>query len=235
VNLGLDERKRSSLVLGVALVALVLEVRGFAGLPHDDAFIAYRYAENLALGRGMVFNPGERVLGFTSPLHVLLAAVVHPVVGHEALPRVMAGLGCVAWTAQAVVVYRLLTGALGRGAAGLVATLLLVGGAGSARWVALETNLAVALSLGALALAFEARWRTAALVVGLACLARPDAGIMAALLAGYGALRLQARVAVPAGVFVAVVLSWVVFATAYFGSAVPEPLRVKFQRTGFGG
>lgn len=231
--LALDPRKRTALIVGVALLSFALETSGFAELPHDDAFIAYRYAENLALGRGMVFNPGERVLGFTSPLHVLLAALLHALVGHEALPRVMSVLGCAAWTAQALVVYRVLAGALGRVAAGLVALLLAVGGAGSAHWVALETNLAVALSLGALALALEERWRTAALVVGLACLARPDAAIMAGLLAGYGAWRLRARVLVPGGAFLAVVLPWVVFAHVYFGSAVPEPLRVKFQRTGF--
>lgn len=231
--LALDQRRRTALILGVALLVLALEVRAFAGLPHDDAFIAYRYAENLALGHGMVFNPGERVLGFTSPLHVLLAALLHVLVGHEALPRAMSALGCVAWTAQALVVYRLLAGGLGRVPAAAVALLLAVGGAGSAHWVALETNLAVALSLGALALAFEERWRTASFVVGLACLARPDAAIMAALLAGYGAWRLRARVLVPAGVFLGVVLPWVVFASVYFGSAVPVPLRVKFQRTGF--
>lgn len=34
----------------------------------DDAYIFFRYAENVATGRGPVFNPGERVEGFTSPL-----------------------------------------------------------------------------------------------------------------------------------------------------------------------
>jgi len=214
-------------------VLLVIEVRAFAGLPHDDAFIAYRYAENLARGNGLVFNPGERVLGFTSPLHVLVAAGAHALFGHRALPTVMAALGCVGWAAQASLVYRLLGDALGRAAAGLVALLVAVGGAWSARYVALETNLAVALALGALALAFEERWRTSAFVVGLACLARPDAAIMAGLLAVYAARRLRGRVVVPALCFLAVVVPWVVFASVYFGSPVPEPLRVKFQRTGF--
>ena len=38
----------------------------------DDAFISYRYARNLATGRGLVFNPGERVEGYTNFLYVLL-------------------------------------------------------------------------------------------------------------------------------------------------------------------
>ena len=43
----------------------------------DDAFISFRYAVNLAQGNGLVFNPGERVEGFSNPLWVLLLAVMH--------------------------------------------------------------------------------------------------------------------------------------------------------------
>ena len=32
----------------------------------DDAFISFRYAENLVEGRGLVFNEGERVEGITN-------------------------------------------------------------------------------------------------------------------------------------------------------------------------
>jgi len=42
----------------------------------DDAYISFRYAENLAQGRGLVFNPSERVEGFSNLLHVLLAAAL---------------------------------------------------------------------------------------------------------------------------------------------------------------
>src|SRR5689334_4947 len=39
----------------------------------DDAFIDFRYIDNaLFLGRGLVFNPGEYVEGFSSPAWVLL-------------------------------------------------------------------------------------------------------------------------------------------------------------------
>ena len=40
----------------------------------DDAFISYRYAENLFNGHGIVFNPGERVEGYSNFLYVLLMA-----------------------------------------------------------------------------------------------------------------------------------------------------------------
>jgi len=38
----------------------------------DDAFISFRYAENLASGKGLVYNEGERVEGYTNFLWVIL-------------------------------------------------------------------------------------------------------------------------------------------------------------------
>jgi arabinofuranosyltransferase len=38
----------------------------------DDAYIDYRYAHNLVVGQGLVFNPGEYVEGFTSLLWTLI-------------------------------------------------------------------------------------------------------------------------------------------------------------------
>lgn len=43
----------------------------------DDAFIHYRNALNLARGEGMVFNPGEAVLGTTAPLYAFLLGILH--------------------------------------------------------------------------------------------------------------------------------------------------------------
>jgi len=41
----------------------------------DDAFISFRYAKNLAEGRGLAWNPGERVEGYTNFLWVLICAL----------------------------------------------------------------------------------------------------------------------------------------------------------------
>jgi arabinofuranosyltransferase len=40
----------------------------------DDAFISFRYGENLVRGHGLVFNPGERVEGYTNFLWTVLMA-----------------------------------------------------------------------------------------------------------------------------------------------------------------
>lgn len=41
----------------------------------EDAYITFRYARNFASGYGLVYNPGEVVMGFTSPLWTLWLAL----------------------------------------------------------------------------------------------------------------------------------------------------------------
>jgi len=61
-------------LLGLAiLAAYVHEVRAHR-FHNDDAFISFRYARHLADGLGLVWNPGERVEGYTNFLWVLLVA-----------------------------------------------------------------------------------------------------------------------------------------------------------------
>lgn len=60
-------------VLALAL-AIPLAFTFYTGLIWEDFFITYRYSENLALGLGLVYNPGERVQGFTSVFNTLIPA-----------------------------------------------------------------------------------------------------------------------------------------------------------------
>jgi arabinofuranosyltransferase len=77
-------------VLVVALIAVValLELRA-RPYPFDDAFISFRYADNLARGRGLVYNPGERVEGYTNFLWTVLVAAGMALGG---APLTLAGL-----------------------------------------------------------------------------------------------------------------------------------------------
>ena len=45
------------------------------GFYHDDAYIILRYAKNFLLGRGLVWNTGERVEGYSSFFWLLLISL----------------------------------------------------------------------------------------------------------------------------------------------------------------
>ncbi|MGE0641764.1 MAG: hypothetical protein AB7G12_10005 [Thermoanaerobaculia bacterium] len=59
-----------------ALAAAILVASVFAPATYDDAYITYRYADNLARGHGFVFNPGEAVLGTSAPGYAALLAAL---------------------------------------------------------------------------------------------------------------------------------------------------------------
>ncbi len=55
----------------LALIASRVWMWAATPAPAEDAFITFRYARNLATGHGLVYNPGEHVMGFTSPVWTL--------------------------------------------------------------------------------------------------------------------------------------------------------------------
>ena len=54
-------------VVACSLALAALVGLAFAPASYDDGYITYRYADNLAHGRGFVFNPSESVLGTSAP------------------------------------------------------------------------------------------------------------------------------------------------------------------------
>ena len=73
---GRRDISRGVLFLGLAastLLFLTLELR-YWSWTSDDAYITFRYAENLAKGLGAVFNAGERVEGYSNFLWMIVLA-----------------------------------------------------------------------------------------------------------------------------------------------------------------
>ncbi len=57
----------------------------FFNFTADDAYITYRYAENLVNISALVYNEGEAINALTSPLHALLSSALFYVTGHTIL------------------------------------------------------------------------------------------------------------------------------------------------------
>jgi hypothetical protein len=213
------------------LALLVIQIFSFASVRSDDAFISYRYGQNLATGVGLVFNPGERILGSTSPGQMLIAALVYSVAGLQATPSVMATLGCLAWSAQALAVFLLLEKTLGRGGAALIALAVELGATNAQSWVPLETNLVCACVLFGFVAAERGRWYSAAALAAIATLLRPDAWL-AALALGTQCIWERRRHALgPIASFGGLSAVWPVFALLYYGSPLPQSALTKYHRT----
>lgn len=65
----------------------------------DDAYVSFRYARNLVEGNGLVYNPGERVEGYTNFLWTMLATIPLLRGAEDPLPF-MHRAGAVLWVAS---------------------------------------------------------------------------------------------------------------------------------------
>nr|MBC8437242.1 hypothetical protein [Planctomycetota bacterium] len=72
----MPQKKSTLIISGFAIVHCCL-FAWFSSYTAEDAFIVYRYSENLIHGNGLVFNSGEYVSALTSPLHALIVSVLY--------------------------------------------------------------------------------------------------------------------------------------------------------------
>ncbi len=228
----LDLRDRRLQLAAFAVAALAWAVpfaQNTAGrVVFEDAMIVMRYARNLVAGAGFVFNPGERVLGVTTPLQTLLSTLFF--YGGAADPPRWQNLTGLVFLVVEALLLLLLARRLGLLAAALPVALVALGGFYDGYlYVGMETHLFMALVLGALLLDLGERERPwlLGLTLGLAFLTRYDAALLAGLLGAAAWWRTRRFPWRTTLAFFAVVTPWLVFAQLYFGSILPQPLAAK--------
>ncbi len=226
-----DGRLRSPHVLSVAaLVLIALAARLLPG-PRtvDDAYITFRYARNLTEGLGFVYNPGERVLGTTTPLYTLLLSGIGLVTGGRDFPTMAMVVNAAAGAISVLLLYLLGSRFSGERGVGLAAALLWALAPYSVTFAigGMETDLTIALILAAFLSHLAGRTCPMAIFAALAFLARPDTLIAAAPL--FLDLWL-ARRRFPwreAGLALGLLSPWLIFATLYFGNPFPLSVAAK--------
>jgi hypothetical protein len=228
------ERKGQSAGWIVAALAAVrcAVALGLGFHPFDDTFITFRYALNLASGQGFVYNAGERVLGTTTPLWALLLAGFRWL--GAPIPAVAFGLALIADAVSALLILRLLDhlGFPRRVALGAAVLFLALFDDLSIARSGMEASLFVLLALAALTATTEGRLALAGLAAGLACLTRPEGMALLPVVLAAGLLRWRRpparRDALLGALLLGVTLgAWILFATLYFGSVVPQSIIAK--------
>ena len=190
----------------------------------DDAYITYRYARNLATGRGFVYNPGEAVLGMTTPLYGFLLALISTL-GID-IPQASHTLSVIGWAACVILTTRI-GQATGERAVGLIAAALVATFPLFLDVIGMETNLMMAVALAAIYLYLTGHTCVAFVLAALATWMRPDCALVAMVL---GLTFIWERRTVPwrEGVlFVLILLPWLVIAQSFYGSMLPNSLLAK--------
>jgi hypothetical protein len=220
----LARARDAAVALFAAGAAVVLFVQ-FRAYVYEDAYITYRYADNLARGLGFVFNPGERVLGTSTPLFALVLAAL-ATLGAD-VPAAGAALYAGGLAAAALggawVLRR-----YGHGNLGAVYAVAVLWGIGNGyKYFGMETTFYAALLLATVIAALRGRAVATGILLALAFLTRYDAFMLTAAL--FVTLWIAHR-EIPWRTYLAaavVVAPWLVFAFLYFGSVMPNTLAAK--------
>jgi len=219
--------------IGLALAAALLAVHALSlGYESDDAYISFRYARNLLQGHGLVYNPGERVEGYTNFLWTVLLAGIDGILPGEHLPAIATALGVLFGCLTVVLV-----GLFGRSVAGtesprlLIAPFLLAADSSFAAWCTggLEGPMfAFLVAAAAFAYFRESRW--APFLFALASLTRPEGALLFAVTAGIELVRRRGnelallRWSLP---FAAVCAPYLAWRWAYYGWPLPNTYYAK--------
>lgn len=229
----------SMAALLVPLMASILVALDFI---KDDAYISFRYAHNLANGDGLVFNPGDRLEGFTNFLWTLLM-VPFEWAGLD-LFQVSEVLGTalmIGLVAAMVLLAQHFHGA-GRHLGHVWGALWLSTSSSAVLWATsgMEQPLAMFLPMASVYLLWAGReqyrpgWTLAAgVLMALGCATRPEIHAMAMVVGG--ALALEAilrRTIAPTTVrwligFALVLVPFHAFRMFYFGEWLPNTYYVK--------
>jgi arabinofuranosyltransferase len=205
----------------------------------DDSYITFRYTRHILAGEGMVYNPGERVLGTTTPLYAGLMAFLGLFTGGEEAPFPILAMGVNAIFDAITCLFLLRLGErLGSLRAGVGAAVVwailpfsvtfAIGG--------LETSLYVLLLTGAVYFHITGKPVFTALFAALSLLTRPDALILLGPLAldriiSSGFLRrFSPHSPFTIKEFFAALLlplGWFSFAWVYYGNPIPHSIAAK--------
>jgi len=215
--------------LALALLGAVMAAAYMRSNSYDDAFITLRHSLNLIKGHGLVYNVGETFLGTSAPgFAVLIALLSWP--WPEYLPNIanaVSGVGLIS-SGLALFEYSRMHGAP---LVGLLAGALLVTCLLALQTVGGEMLVQLALVLWAFVALARSRTFWTSLLVGLACVVRPDAALAA--VAAFGVMWATKRTAPLREIAIFLVLVVPVYSLIWieYGSPIPGSVIAKsYQR-----
>lgn len=197
----------------------------FSHWSYDDPHITYRYAQNLARGVGLVYNPGERVLSTTTPLYAILLGGLSLV--WSDIPELANLISAISVAAGALMIWSL-ANTWQTPEAGWAGLLLYPSFSLLILTISSETPLYLFLCTAVFAAYAKERLTLAALCAALAVLTRPDAILVPVILGFHHVWARKGKVEWKAAlIFAVIALPWLIFAFAYYGSPIPVTLAAK--------
>jgi hypothetical protein len=233
--ISINHHQRNLALWGFALFILAAVVRWIPGIRIiDDAYITFRYVENILDGHGFVYNLGDPVLGTTTPLYTLMLVSItwlFQFTGAQ-IPDLAVGFNAALDGITCLVLWRLGTH-LHSSKAGVGTAVLWAFAPFSVTFSigGLETSLLVLLLISSVYAYQKDNKALSAFLGSLAILTRPDAVILVGLLSLHfmidliknrsrGFFKEACALIIPLAI-------WGVISTFLFGSPIPQSVQAK--------
>jgi arabinofuranosyltransferase len=224
-------------LIGLLIAAALWHWR--MSFPFDDAYITFRYAENLANGNGIVWNAGgPHTEGYTNFLLVLILSPF--AFFHADLLVISQLIGIIAAILTSIVIYKFVSQIFESNVQPIVASIiyLMLPFTWANAFSGLETSLFVLMVTSSFYFTVKKKWNAAFILATLSCLTRPD-GVLAGLILAISILldkfdRIAAFRAMLT-YFVLPMLLYASFKFFYFGALLPNSFYIKTGSTGLHG
>lgn len=227
---------KARLILGVGIIIAIALWHWRMSFPFDDAYITFRYADNIAHGHGIVWNiAGPHTEGYTNFLLVLLLVPFASL--HADLIIVSQLIGIISTILTAITIYKLSEEITESNIVPIFSSLLYL--CLPFTWAnafsALETSLFVLLTTVTCYYSIKAEWKTAFIFASLSTLARPDGALAGSIVAlsifilerstSERNRALQAMLLY----FILPMLGYALFKFFYFGDLFPNSFYIKTE------
>lgn len=227
------QENRNPLVLPLVLLALGIALRvlifgKYYHVLNDDAYIFLRYSRNLAEGHGLLYNPGEWVMGFTSTLYPILVAPLLFLSSAVSAEWLVNGLNLGLFCLVAWLIFRLRSEPGPRIPFGFVFWVFFFPFI-DASLNGMETMLFLCFVFGCAYAASHQKWELGAFLAGASLLVRPEGACLAASFAiAYFLSRPLPKFPWKGlGASLICVGAWAVLATKIYGSPLPNSMLAK--------
>lgn len=220
----------------------------FLGLVHlliyrtnsEDAFIVYRYSMNMATGNGPVFNPGDRVEGYSDFLWMVLLSIIYWLTG-VSIPTTARIIGSLSAIICIYITYRLCYKLTSDYYASVIASFIVSSSGVFAAYgtSGLETPLfTLLLTLTFLLytyrdIEYNVNWFGVGLLIGLSTMARPEGILllfvfMSVILVSPDYSQNRSRhVGKLLSSYGILILPWFLWRVLYYGYVIPNPISAK--------
>ena len=231
---------KEKIVYFILIILTIYLVFLYHNWSYDDPYITYRYAYNLAHGRGFVYNPSDKVLSTTSPFFAILLSI--PSLLFDDVSKIASFIGCICLVISGYLIWVL----------GKKLQLHIVGWVGLFLFplfplpimtISSETPLYLAVVLATIVMYINQKWLLTSIFCAILMFIRPDGILLAIILALHWVLtRIQSeglpdmikefkRVGlIPFFVFVVINIIFWGGIWLYFGSPIPVTLFTKQQQ-----